>query len=51
MTAYDKICAAIDQYRDTAIEISRKIHSQPELKFEEQYAAGLLTSAIADLGL
>ena len=51
MNVYDKISAAIDRYRDIAIGISRKIHSQPELKFQEQFATGLLTSAIADLGL
>jgi amidohydrolase len=51
MSAHDKICGAIDQYRDTAVRISRQIHSKPELKFEEKFAAGLLTSALEGLGL
>lgn len=41
-------CAAIDRMKSDLVEISHQIHARPELNFEEQFAHGLLTSAIAD---
>lgn len=41
-------CAAIDRMKSDLVEVSHQIHARPELNFEEQFAHGLLTSAIAD---
>ncbi len=51
MDAHAEICRAIDGYRDRVVALSHEIHAHPELKFEEQFAADLLTRAGAELGL
>lgn len=49
--AHSEICHAIDSYKGTAVALSSQIDSHPELKFEEHFAARLLTGAIAGLGV
>src|ERR1700731_1394633 len=51
MDTHAEICRAIDQYKEKAVAISHQIHEKPELKFQERFAAGLLTGAARDLGL
>ena len=51
MDAHAEICRAIDNYRDQAVTLSHEIHEHPELKFQEHFAAGLLTKAATELGL
>jgi len=51
MDAHAEICRAIDNYRDKAVALSHEIHEHPELKFQENFAAALLTKAATDLGL
>jgi len=51
MDARAEICRAIDSYRDRVVALSHEIHEHPELKFEEKFAADLLTRAGAELGL
>jgi amidohydrolase len=51
MDAHGEICRAIDTYRHQAVALSHEIHEHPELKFQEHFAAGLLTKAATELGL
>ena len=51
MDAHAEIARAIDNYRDKVVALSHEIHEHPELKFEEHFAAGLLTKAATELGL
>ena len=51
MDTHAEICRAIDHYKEKAVTISHQIHEKPELKFQEHFAAGLLTGAARDLGL
>jgi amidohydrolase len=51
MEAHTEICRAIDSYREKVVSLSHQIHDHPELKFREQFACELLTSAIRELGL
>ena len=51
MDAHAEICRAIDQYKEHAVSISHQIHEKPELKFQEHFAAGLLTGAAREIGL
>jgi amidohydrolase len=51
MDAHAEIARAIDNYRDKVVALSHEIHEHPELKFEEHFAADLLTKAAAELGL
>ena len=51
MEAHKAIGAAIDNFRGTAVGVSRSIHSHPELKFEEQFAAEQLSKTAGGLGL
>ena len=51
MDAHAEIARAIDNYRDKVVALSHEIHEHPELKFQEHFAAGLLTKAAAELGL
>jgi amidohydrolase len=51
MDAHAEICRAIDQYQERAVSISHQIHEKPELKFQEHFAAGLLSGAARELGL
>jgi amidohydrolase len=47
----DEIRHSIDRFKDQAIVIGRQIHAHPEPKFEERFAAGLLTGALSELGV
>lgn len=49
--AHAAICGAIDDYREKALALSHAIHEHPELKFEEHFAAGLLSDAARQIGL
>src|SRR4029077_630191 len=51
MDAHAEIARAIDNYRDKVVALSHEIHEHPELKFQEHFAAGVLTKAAAELGL
>src|SRR6266436_5248879 len=51
MDAHAEICRAIDSYRDRVVALSHEIHEHPELKFEEHFAADLLTGAGVEMGL
>ncbi len=51
MDAHAEICRAIDDYKEQAVSISHQIHEKPELKFQEHFAAGLLTGAAREIGL
>ena len=51
MDAHAEICRAIDQYKEAAVAISHQIHEKPEPKFQEHFAAGLLSGAARELGL
>ena len=47
----DRVCQAIDRMRDELLRISRAIHANPELAFEEHEAASLLVAALREAGL
>jgi amidohydrolase len=51
MEIHQRICDAIDRYRDTVVTLSHAIHERPEPKFEERFAAAQLCDAAANLGL
>ena len=51
MEAHKAICAAIDNFRETAVAVSRSIHARPEPKFQEHFAAEQLSKAATGLGL
>ncbi len=51
MDAHAEIARAIDSYRDKVVALSHEIHERPELKFQEHFAAGLLSRAATELGL
>lgn len=40
----------VDEYQQTLIDISHRIHERPELGFEERFAHDLLTDALEDSG-
>jgi len=46
-----EICHSIDQYKEKAVSLSHQIHEKPELKFQEHFAAGLLSGAAREMGL
>ena len=45
------VCAAIDALRGELVAASHAIHANPELAFEEKFAASLLASAVENHGL
>ncbi|HSZ23097.1 MAG TPA: M20 family metallopeptidase [Candidatus Sulfotelmatobacter sp.] len=51
MDAHTEIARAIDSYRDKVVALSHEIHEHPELRFQEHFAAGLLSKAATELGL
>jgi amidohydrolase len=51
MAIHDEISRSIDRFKDRAIGLGRQIHAHPELKFEERFAAGLLTGALGEIGV
>jgi len=46
----DRITAAIDEFREELIAVSRDIHSHPELNYEEWHAAGVLADSLEARG-
>jgi len=46
-----EISRAIDGYKPKAVTVSHEIHEHPELKFEEKFAAALLTKTVGELGV
>jgi amidohydrolase len=51
MAIPDQILHAIDAAADQLIAVSRRIHDQPELRFEEHFAAQTLTQTLQAFGL
>ncbi len=49
MDIHDEICRAIDQLGEHAVGLGRQIHARPELKFQEHFAAEVLTAALQSL--
>jgi amidohydrolase len=47
----EQIVQAIDAAADRVIDVSRRIHATPELRFEEHFAATTLTAALSGFGL
>jgi amidohydrolase len=47
----DEVCDAVDARGDELLRLSRAIHANPELAFEERQAAKLLVGALRDSGL
>jgi amidohydrolase len=47
----DEVCRAVDGNGDELLRLSRAIHADPELAFEEHRAAALLVGALRDSGL
>ena len=50
MAINEEICEAIERFKNTAIDLGHQIHARPELKFEEHFAAKLLSDTLAGLG-
>jgi amidohydrolase len=46
-----QVCAAVDAMQDELLRLSRAIHAQPELAFEEHVAKNLLVDAVRKAGL
>jgi amidohydrolase len=46
----DEACAAVDRQGDALVELSRRIHAHPELRFEERQAAVWLADYLESLG-
>jgi len=51
MPVHDEICRAIDRLEERAVGLGRQIHARPELKFQEHFAAEVLTGALRNLGV
>jgi len=47
----DTVCEAVDRMREELLRLSRAIHANPELAFEEHAAAALLVAALREAGL
>ena len=43
---YDSVVDAVDAARDELVEISKDIHANPELNYEEHHAAAVLSDAL-----
>ena len=50
-TRKKRVCEGVDRLRDTVLRISREIHAEPELAFEEKRAAALLTDVLEKAGI
>jgi amidohydrolase len=51
MSLPNRILQAIDAAAERLIDVSRRIHDQPELRFEEHFAVKTLTAALSSFGL
>ena len=49
--AKSRLAAEVDGRADVLLDVSRRIHAQPELGYEEQFAHDLLTGVLEDAGL
>lgn len=49
--AKQRVCSEVDRHTDMLLEVSREIHSHPELGFEERFAHDLLTGICEREGL
>jgi amidohydrolase len=47
----EKIVASVDAVKDVVVDVAKKIHANPELKYEERRAAGWLCEALEQAGL
>jgi amidohydrolase len=47
----DDVCRSVDRMRDDLLRISRAIHANPELAFQEHEASALLADALVQAGL
>ena len=45
MTMLDEIAARVDSVRDVVVDVAKKIHAHPELRYEEHRAAAWLCEA------
>ncbi len=45
------VCAEVDRWAARLVEVSHRIHAEPELAYEERGAHDLLTSVLAEAGL
>jgi amidohydrolase len=46
----DRLAALVMEHRDRILDVSHRIHADPELAFEERHAAALVASVIAEHG-
>src|SRR5580765_7997458 len=44
----DRVCASIDARHDLLLDVSHRIHADPELGFAEHHAHDLLTGVLAE---
>jgi metal-dependent amidase/aminoacylase/carboxypeptidase family protein len=51
MPMQEQILHAIDAAAERVIEVSRRIHDHPELRFQEHYTANALTGALEASGI
>jgi amidohydrolase len=49
--AKSRLAAEVDGRADVLLDVSRRIHAQPELGYEERFAHDLLTGVLEDAGL
>jgi len=49
--AKSRLAAEVDGRADVLLDVSRRIHAQPELGYEEQFAHDLLTGVLEEAGL
>ncbi|WP_348240538.1 hypothetical protein, partial [Salmonella enterica] len=49
--AKSRLAAEVDRRADLLVDVSRRIHAQPDLYYEEHYAHVLLTVVLEEAGL
>lgn len=49
--AKQRLAAEVDRRAELLVDVSHRIHAQPELCYDEHFAHGLLTDTLADEGL
>jgi len=50
-TAKHRVVEAVDERRGLLLDVSHRVHAEPELLFEERFASRLLASTLAGAGL